>query len=210
MVVVVECQPVCGQNKEEEEFMVKSIVMGMLCAAVVAVGAGTALGDQQEAYVARIKLTCITTNAGVFVKSKITEKDIIARCASDHTVAAARLRLLFVVGDLDVVDIVSSNVMCEVATFSGHDPTNVVLVVFSGVNSNTAKAATFTPFRSLGGGLLPADLSGTIVTTYGGKMGTNGLATVALKGTIQAGAFSNRTIYTGTVTVGGKPYILPE
>ena len=78
----------------------------------------------------------------------------------------ARLKLLFLLGDLAVVDIVTTNITCPVATFYGDFPTNVTLVAFSGVNSNSAKAASFTPFNSLGGSLLPADFSGTMVTTY--------------------------------------------
>jgi hypothetical protein len=208
MVVVVGCDHVCGPNKEDAK-MVKSIGMGMLCAAVLAAGVGTVLGQEDGAYPTRIKLTCITTNAGVIVKTKITEKDIIARCASDHAVDPARLRLLLVFGDLAVVDIVSSNVTCGVATILGDFPTNVIVGAYSGVDSNTLKAASFTPFNSLGGSLLPADFSGTLVTTYTAKLPTNGVATVALKGTIQGGSDSNNTIYTGTISVGGKPFILP-
>ena len=184
----------------------KAYRVGVLCVLLLAVGAVMVCG---QAYPARIKLTCITTNSGAFVKTKITEKEIIARCASDHAVDPARLRLLFVGGDLDVVDIVSSNVTCPVATFTGDFPTNVVLLVFSGSDSNKIQVATFTPFNSLGGSLLPADLAGTLVTTFAGKMPSNGVATVTLKGTIQGGSDSNNAIYTGTISVGGKPFILP-
>jgi hypothetical protein len=181
--------------------------MGILCAAMLAAGAGTVLG---QAFPARIKLTCTTTNSGAIVKTKITEKEIIARCARDASVDPARLKLLFVLGDLDVVDIVSSNVTCPVATITGDSPTNVFVAVFSGVNSNNLKALTFSAFNSLGGSLLPADLSGTLVTTYTATLVSNGVTTVALKGTIQAGSVSNNAVYTGTISVGGKPFMLPE
>jgi hypothetical protein len=203
-VVVVGRYPVCGQNKEEE--IVKAIRMGILCAAMLTVGAGTALG---QAFQARIKLTCITTNNGAFVKTTITDKDIVARCAQDHSVDPARLMLVFVAGDFAVVDIVSSNITCPVATFGGDIPTNVTLVVFSGVSSNAGKVASFTPFNSLGGSLLPADFSGTLVATYTATITSNSASKVLLKGTIQAGSVSNNAIFTGTISVGGKPFGLP-
>ena len=185
----------------------KVIRMGMLCAAILAV-AGTVQG---QAFQTRIKLTCITTNGGAMVKTTITDKDIIARCAQDHSIDPARLKLLFVAGDVAVVDIVSSNVTCPVATLLGDFPTNVFVAVFSGVNSNNLKASTFSSFNSLVGSLLPADLSGTLVTTYTATMVSNGVSTTALKGTIQGGSVSNNAVYTGTMTVSGKPlFILPE
>ena len=67
MVVLVECQPVCGDDKEE---IVKTILMGMLCAAILTASAATTLG---QAYPTRIKLICTTTNAGALVKTIITE-----------------------------------------------------------------------------------------------------------------------------------------
>jgi hypothetical protein len=183
----------------------KAIRMGMLCAAVLAT-AGTVLG---QAFQARLKLTSITTNAGAFVKTTITDKDIIARCAADHGVDPARLKLVFVAGDVDVVDIVSTNVLCPVATFGGDIPTNVTLVVFSGVSSNTGMVVSFTPFNSLGGSLLPVDFSGTLVMTYAATIISNSASKVSLKGTIQAGSVSNNAVYTGTISVGGKPIVLP-
>jgi len=186
---------------------VKTIVMGILCAALLALGA-TGGGDQ--GYPARIKLTCITTNAGAFVKTTVTEKDIIARCASEHSVDPARLKLLFVGGELDVIDIVSTNLACMVASFDGDFPTNVTLLVAGGTKSNAVKAVTFTPFASLDGNLLPADLSATMVTSYSATIHTNGILTSAtLKGIIQGGSVSNQTIYTGTLTIGGKPFGVP-
>lgn len=198
------CHPVCGDDKEEE--MVKINRMGILCAVWLAAGAGVVHG---QAYPARIKLTCMTTNSGVIVKTKITEKEIIASCASDHSVDPARLRLFLVSGELDVVDIVSSNVTCSVATITGDYPTNVIVGVYSGVDSNTLKAASYSPFNSLGGSLLPADFSGTLVTTFTATFPSNAVTTVALKGMIQGGSVSNKAIYAGTMSAGGKPYILP-
>ena len=195
--------PVCGQNKEEE--IVKAIRMGILCAAILA-AAGTVLG---QGFQARIKLTCITTNGGAFVKTTISDKDIIARCAQDHGVDPARLKLLFVAGGVDVVDIVTTNVLCPVATLSGDIPTNVTLVVFSGVGSNAGTVVSFTPINSLGGSLLPADFAGTLVTTYTATLTSNSASKVVLKGTIQAGSVSNSAVYTGTISVGGKPIVLP-
>jgi hypothetical protein len=186
---------------------VKAIRMGMLCAAILAVGAGTVLG---QAFQTRIKLTCITTNGGAFVKTTITDKDIIARCAQDHGVDPARLKLLFVYGNVAVVDMVTTNILCPVATIEGDIPTNVTLVVFSGVNSNSAKAASFTPFNSLGGSLLPADFAGTAASTYSATSVSNFPTSVMLKGTIQGASKSNETIYTGTMTVSGKPIMLPQ
>jgi hypothetical protein len=179
--------------------------MGILCAAALAT-AGTVLG---QAFQAHLKLTSITTNAGAFVKTTITDKDIVAQCAKDHSVDPARLMLVFVAGDVAVVDIVSSNITCPVATFGGDIPTNVTLVVFSGVSSNTGKVASFTPFNSLGGSLLPVDFSGTLVMTYAATITSNSASKVLLKGTIQAGSVSNSAIYTGTISVGGKPFSLP-
>ncbi len=184
----------------------KAILVGMSCAAMLAAGAGTVLG---QAFPARIKFTCTTTNAGGIVKTTFTEKDIIAQCASDHGVDASRLKLLLVDADVDVVDIVSSNVTCEVATIQGHSVTNVIVGVYTGVNSNFLKATTFTPFNSLGGSLLPADFRGTLVMTYTAVRPSNTVTSVKMKGTIQGGSVSNTTVYTGTMSVSGKPYILP-
>ena len=183
----------------------KTIRMGILCAAVLAAGMGTVLG---QAYPARIKLTCTTTNGGAIVKTTITEKNIIAACATDHAVDPSRLRLFVVDGDVLVVDIVSSNVTCAVATLTGTS-TNVVVGVYSGVNSNKLKAVVYSPFNSLGGALLPPDLLGTLVTTLSATFPSNDVATVTFKGTIQAGSVSNNAVYTGTLTTGGKPFRLP-
>ena len=203
--VVVGCYPVCDRDKEEET--VKIISRGMLCAAIVAASAVTALG---QAFPTRIKLTRTTTNANAFVKTKITEKEIIARCATDHSVDPARLKLFLVDGNLAVVDIVSSNITCSVATLSGDFPTNVVAVVFSSADSNNVRLAVFSPFNSLGEGSLPADFVGTLVTTGAESFPSNAPPAVALKGTIQGGSVSNTAVYTGTISVGGKPFILPE
>jgi hypothetical protein len=179
----------------------------MLCAAIVAAADAASL---EQGYPTRIKLICTTTNANALVKTVITEKDIIARCATYNSVAPARLRLLFVAGEVDVVDIVSSNVTCAVATFNEDFPTNVTLFVAVGTNSNVVKAATFTPFNSLDGSLLPTDLSATMVSSYSASMHSNSIVSATLKGTIQGGSVSNNTIYTGTVTIGGKPFALPD
>ena len=65
---------------------------------------------------------------------------------------------------------------------------------------------SFTPFNSPGEGILPADFSGTLCATYTASLPTNGLPIVALKGTIQGGSVTNNAVYTGTLTVGGKPF----
>ena len=205
MVVLVERHPIQGDDKEE---IVKTILLGTLCAAIVAASAATTFG---QAYPTRIKFTTITTNAGALVKSTLTEKDIVARCASDHSVDPARLRLMLLNGDIDVIDIVSSNITCAVATTTGVNPvTNVTLLAVSGKNTNLVKVAVLTSFRSLGGGLLPADLAGTMVSVYSAVVHTNNQLTGTLKATVQAGSRTNHTIYTGTVTIGGKPFEIPE
>lgn len=181
--------------------------MGTLCAAIVAASATTTFG---QAYPTRIKFTAITTNAGALVKSTITEKDIVARCASDHSVDPSRLRLFLVNGEINVVDIVSSNVTCAIAATEGGAVTNVTVLATSGTHSNLVKVAVFTTFRSLGGGLLPADLSGTMVSVYSAVVHTNNQISATLKATVQAGSHSNDTVYTGTVTIGGKPFEIPN
>lgn len=184
----------------------KTIVRGMLCAALLVLGA-TGRGDQ--GFPARITLTCTTTNANALVKTKITEKDIIARCASDHSVDPARLKLFFVDGDVAVMDIVSSNITCLVATVNGDFATNVAALVFSGANSNNVKVAAFSPFTSLGEGSLPADFVGTLYTTGTEFVPSNAPSAVTLKGTIQGGSVSNTAVYTGTISIGGKPFTVP-
>ncbi len=182
--------------------------MGVWCAAIVAL---TTAPAPNQGFPTRIKLTGITTNAGAFVKTTITEKDIIARCASDNSVDPARLKLLFVNGDVGVVDIVSTNMTCSILTFNGDIPTNVSLVVASGANSNSAKAIIFTPINSLAESLLPADLAGTAVGVYSASVRSNILLSATLKATVQAGSVSNNTVYTGTISIGGKPFtFLPE
>ena len=180
--------------------------MGILCAALLALGA---TGGSDQGFPARIKLTCTTTNANTFVKTKITEKDIIVRCASDNSVDPSRLKLLFVAGEIDVVDIVSSNITCLVATVTGDFATNVAALVFSGTNSNSVKVAAFSPFTSLGEGALPADFVGTLYTTGTEFVPSNAPSAVTLKGTIQGGSVSNTAVYTGTISIGGKPFTVP-
>ena len=198
------CHFVCDGDQEEE--IVKTIVMGILCAALLALGA---TGGSDQGFPARIKLTCTTTNANTFVKTKITEKEIVARCASDHSVDPSRLKLFFVGGDVAVVDIVSSNITCLVATVTGDFATNVAALVFSGTNSNSVKVAAFSPFTSLGEGSLPADFVGTLCTTGTEIVPSNAPPTVVLKGTIQGGSVSNTAVYTGSISIGGKPFGLP-
>jgi hypothetical protein len=49
-----------------------------------------------------------------------------------------------------------------------------------------------------------------MVTSYSATIHTNGILTSAtLKGIIQGGSVSNQTIYTGTLTIGGKPFGVP-
>jgi hypothetical protein len=180
--------------------------MGILCAALLALGA---TGGGNPGFPTRIKLTRTTTNANALVKATITEKDIIARCASDHSVDPARLKLFFVNGDLAVVDIVSSNITCLVATVTGDFATNVAALAFSGTGSNTVKVVAFSPFTSLGEGSLPADFVGTLYVTGTEFVPSNAPSAVTLKGTIQGGSVSNTAVYTGTMTVGGKPFALP-
>jgi hypothetical protein len=204
MVVVVGGQTVCTYDKEEE--IVKTIAMGMLCAALLSLGA---TGGNDQGFPTRIKLTRTTTNANAFVKTKITEKEIIARCASDHSVDPARLKLFFVGGDVAVVDIVSSNITCLVATVTGDFATNVAALVFSGTDSNNVKVVAFSPFTSLGEGSLPADFVGTLYITGTEFVPSNAPTAVTLKGTIQGGSVSNTTVYTGTISIGGKPFTLP-
>ena len=174
----------------------KTIAFGILCAALLALGA--TVGNDQG-FPTRIKLTRTTTNANALVKTKITEKDIIARCASDHSVDPARLKLFFVNGDLAVVDIVSSNITCLVATVTGDFATN----------SNNLKVAAFSPFTSLGEGSLPADFVGTLCITGTEFVPSNAPSAVTLKGTIQGGSVSNTAVYTGTISIGGKPFTVP-
>ena len=184
----------------------KSNRVCVLCVLLLAVGAVMVHG---QAYPVRIKLTCITTNSTGLVKTLITEKNIVARCASDNSLDPSRLKLFLVAGDLAVIDLVTSNVVCPFATTGGDIPTNVFLIVFSGANSNSVKAASFTPFNSPGEGVLPTDFSGTLLSTYSGPVTTNALPTLALKGAIQGGSVTNHAIYTGTMTVSGKPFALP-
>jgi len=125
------------------------------------------------------------------------------------SVDPSRLKLFFVYGDLAVIDTVTSNVTCSVATWSGDIPTNVIVGYFYGPHSNKLKAATFTPFNSSGDGALPADFSGTLLTTYRAKIPSNAAPTLVLKGAIQGGSATNDTVYVGTLSVGGKPFGLP-
>ncbi|HUI07563.1 MAG TPA: hypothetical protein VL486_11230 [Verrucomicrobiae bacterium] len=178
----------------------------LLCLLLLTVGAATVHG---QAYPARINLTCITTNSSGLVKTKITEKDIIDRCATDNSLDPSRLRLVFLYGELDVLDTVTSNVTCSIATWSGDVPTNVFIGYFYGTSSNRIKAVTFTPFTSLGEGVLPADFSGTLFTTYRGRLPSDAEPTIMLKGTIQGASATNNAIYTGTLSVAGKPFGLP-
>ena len=184
----------------------KKILVGTLCAVLLTLSMGPA---PHEAFPARLKLTCTTTNAaGAFVKTSITEKDIIARCASDNSVDPSRLRFVFINGELDVVDIVSTNLLCQILSFQGDIPTNVTLVVAANSSSNAAKVFLFSAVNSLGDGVLPADLAGSAIASYTVTLHSNVVVSATLKGTIQAGSVSNNTIYTGTATVGGKPLIV--
>jgi hypothetical protein len=205
MLVLVVGHPVCNHDKEDK--IVKAVLVGTFCAALLAASATNALA---QAFPARIKLIRTTANANALVKTTITEKDIIARCASDQSVDPSRLKLFLVNGDMAVVDIVSSNITCLVATLDGDFATNVAALAFSGTNSNTVKVAAFSPFTSLGEGSLPADLVGTLYITGTEVVPTNIPLTVVLKGAIQGGSVSNTAVYTGTVSIGGKPFVIPE
>ena len=180
--------------------------IGVLCVLLLVVGTMTVRG---QAYPVRIKLTGITTNSSGLVKTKITEKDIVARCASDNSLDPSRLKLFFVFGDLAVIDMVTSNVVCPFAITDADFPTNVLIVAFSGVNSNSAQAASFMSFNSPGEGMLPTDFVGTLCSTYSGSMPSNGVPTITLKGTVQGGSVTNHTVYIGTLTISGKPFGLP-
>jgi len=184
----------------------KAICVGAVCVLLLAVGAATVRG---QAFPAKIKLTCITTNSSGFVKTKITEKDFVAYCASETHLDPSRLKLVFANGDLLVLDTVATNVACLVATVSGEIPTNVFVGYYSGANSNKLQAATFTPFNSDGEGVLPADFSGTLYTTYRLTEPSNSVTAIVLKGTIQGGSATNDAIYIGTLSAGGKPITLP-
>ena len=185
----------------------KRILVGTLC--VVALALSVASGSNPQAYPARVKLTCTTTNASGFVKTTITEKTIISRCATDNSVDPARLRLYFVGGELAVVDVVSTNLLCEILDFEGDIPTNVTLIVASNSSSNAAKVLIFSAVNSLGEGALPADFTGTTIASYSMTLHSNVVMGAALKANIQAGSVSNNAIYTGTITIGGKPVTFP-
>jgi hypothetical protein len=211
MVVLVGVSAPFVVSTRRRKKIVKAFCMGVLCAAVVAAGAWAAPAGELG-YLTHLNLTCMTTNGATIVKTKITDKDIVAQCASDESVDPARLRLLFVVGDLAVVDIVTSNVTCEVATMNGDTPTNVIVGVYVGATSNKVKVVSFSLFNSLGGSsLVPADMAGTMVATSGGTVGGRALSNVTLKATIQAGSVTNNAVYTGTMSIGGKPFtvVLP-
>jgi hypothetical protein len=180
--------------------------MGVLCALLLAVGAITVRG---QAFPARIKLTCIATNSSGLVKTQITEKSIVARCASDNNLDPSRLKLFLVYGDLAIIDLVTSNMVCPFAVTDTDVLTNVAVFAFSGNDSNNVKAASFTSFKSPGQGMLPADFVGTLCSTYSGSMFTNALPNVTLKGTIQGGSVSNNAVYMGTLSIGGKAFGLP-
>lgn len=181
--------------------------VGVLCVLLLMVGAVPLRG---QAFPARIKLTRITTNSNGLVTSKITEKSIVARCANDNSLNRSRLKLFFIAGDFDVVDTVTSNIAYSVATLGGECPTNVIIAVFSGTESNRAKIASFTPFNSTGEGVLPADFAGTLCATYSASLSSNGVSTMRLKGKLQGGSVTNNAVYIGTVSIGGKPFGLPS
>ncbi len=183
----------------------KAIRTGVLCAAVMALGAGTVLG---QAFPAKITLTRLTTNGNAFVKTTITEKDIVAACALEHGVQASQLKLMFLGDGLAVVDTVTTNMTCLVATISGEYPTNVMLFVQGTKNTNQVKVVGLMPFKGLGGSsLVPADFGGSVVLTFSGALGGDVTSNLVMKGTIQGGSTTNGgAVYTGTMSVGGKAY----
>lgn len=156
-----------------------------------------------QAWPARIKLTRLTTNSNRIVETTITDKDIIAQCASKNDLDAKRLKLFQIGDDLVVVDILASNRICTVATLAGGGSlsNSVQLRVFRG----KMQGAGCGSLNSSGEGILPRDFSGTFFVTWTEALPST---VVSLKGTIQDASVTNSAVYTGTLSVAGKPFFL--
>src|SRR5437867_1475125 len=110
-------------------------------------------------YRARLKLTCTTSLSNRLVRSSLTEGDVISVCATQTMADPSHVQLFFLgnSGQLAVVDIVSSNVICSIATLQDNEClTNVAALARSGA---TDHGVVFTPCFSVGDGALPADFA---------------------------------------------------
>lgn len=183
----------------------KAFVVGIIGALIL--GATTSSYAQAGYQVTKVKLTRTTTNNNTFVKTVITEADIIAKAAEGTTNNIANLQLLFGDGGFLVADVVHTTLVANVAHLVSSGPlTNVALMVMSGTATNTENIAVFCILASTGEGALPADFVGTMLFNYRytTPTATNKLPTASFSADVLGGSVSNAAIYVGTIKTSGK------
>lgn len=178
----------------------KVIHAGIVSMSVLIAGICGVCSAASETFPAKISLSCTKTNSTGFVKTKITNKEIIDACATKTSIPASHLAVLFTGNEIVVADIVETNVACPCLTFSGNFITNVNIQVESG---SLSQGFGFYPLTATSAGAIPADFTAT--TTFSLSFDESKPA-IKLSGTVQGGSVSNQAIYTGKISVGGKPF----
>ncbi len=183
----------------------RTISVVLLCAAAVLWSGICARG---QVFPAHISLTCTKVVSNQFVKTAITEKTLINQCATLHGKDPKQLRLVFIDGDLVVFDAVETNALCPVLGLDLGSLETLALAVTVGVHTNSAR---FVGLESLGpidssNSLIAADFDGVLTFNSVTTLTTNGdLATIVITGSVSAESQTNRSVYTGKLSITGKP-----
>jgi hypothetical protein len=176
--------------------------MAMLLANVTFGGAPLALP-------ARAKLVRTSVSSDKLFVTKISEKDIVAECASDNAKDPKDLKFMLVGESFYVVDMVTTNLLCPFLYIGSGCITQAAAVAYSGIGSNIVHVMVVDSVTAPTNGLLEADLGGSIVYSESLVTVSNQPSKVTMSMTLQAGSHSNHCVYTGTIKTSGKPISFP-
>ena len=175
-----------------------------LCAVMLAVVAVGTNGALAQALPAHAKLVRTSEGSNGLVVTRISEKDIIAQCATANGRDPKDLKLMIVRDGLYVVDMVTTNPLCPFLYVGSGCIEQALAGPNSGKNSNVVNIVVVDSLTAPTNGVLEADFEGSTIYHESMNYVSNSIPRIALSMTIQAGSHSNNCVYTGTVKASGK------
>ncbi|MGD0016542.1 MAG: hypothetical protein ABSC38_03370 [Verrucomicrobiia bacterium] len=175
-----------------------------LCAVMLALVVVGTNGAPAPALPAKAKLVRVSESSNGLVVTKISEKDIIAECATEHGRDPKDLQFMLVAGGFYVVDAVTTNPLCPFLYTGGGCITQVVAGGYSGKTSNTLNIVVLDSVTAPTNGMLEADIGGSSFIQETITIVSNASSKVAVSMAIQVGSHSNNCVYTGTIKASGK------